>query len=326
MGQEFVDAARDHPDVVLVAGADTDPNRLDVVRASSESIAVTTDAMRVVNAANVDAVIVATPPDSHARVVLAALAAGKAVLCEKPLASRIEDGAKMVALARASGLVNLIHFPLCDRQPVLEIERAVRAGELGALCAVETRLLFPRWPREFQAHARWIATRNEGGFLREVFTHFAYLTDRIVGPLTVADVHLRAPGHGVAESYVAARFAASGVPVTLFAMAHAAMPETYEWTLFGELKSYRLTAWRQLERFENGQWQPVVCEGDLGSERTRLTELARAVRGEVTRLPDFATGHRIQCVIEACHGVFPATPLIGAPRARSRRLARRRRP
>lgn len=105
MGREFVDAARDHPDVVVVACADTDPRRLDAVRASGEAIVTDTDALRVVNAGDVDAVIVATPPDSHSSIVLGALEAGKAVLCEKPLASRIEDGARMVEAARASGLV-----------------------------------------------------------------------------------------------------------------------------------------------------------------------------------------------------------------------------
>jgi len=312
MGREFLAAARDHPDVVVVACSDSDPHRLDPVHASGESVFTDTDPLRVVNAKGVDAVIVATPPDSHARIALAALEAGKAVLCEKPLASRIEDGARMVEAARAAGLVNLIHFPLCDRAPVLEIERAVRAGEVGKPVAVETRLLFPRWPREFQQHAQWVGTRSQGGMLREVFTHFAYLTDRIVGPLTVAEVHVRAAAHGVAECFVSARFVASGVPATLLAMAQVEAPETYEWTLFGDRRSYRLTAWRQLERCDHGRWQPVAADSDIGSERTRLTELARAVRGESTRLPDFATGYRIQRVIEACHGVTPR-PAIESP-------------
>ncbi|PZS30305.1 MAG: hypothetical protein DLM58_13890 [Pseudonocardiales bacterium] len=42
---------------------------------------------------------------------------------------------------------------------------------------------FPEWPRAFQADARWLADRAQGGFVREVLSHFIYLTDRLVGPV-----------------------------------------------------------------------------------------------------------------------------------------------
>jgi len=306
MGREFLVAARDHPDVVIAACADADPRRLAALRQEEPDLAVESDWRRLVESPDLDAILVATPPDFHAEVTIAAFEAGKAVLCEKPLASRLEDGRRMVEAARASGLVNRIHFPFCDRKPVLEIERAVRAGELGRLRAVEVRLLFPEWPRPFQAHAGWIATRSQGGLLREVFTHFAYLTDRIVGPLEVEAVDLRSTGDDAAESFVAARFSAAETPVTLLGLTDAALTETYEWTLYGERQSLRLRDWRHLERFADGRWQPVTFEGDLGSERTRLTELARAVRSEPSRLPDFPTGYRIQQVIEACHAAAAA--------------------
>jgi len=303
MGREFLEAARDHPDVNVVACADVDIARLDAAKSYDPTLAVHDDAMRVIRASNVDAVIVATPPDSHADLAIAAFEAGKAVLSEKPLAAQLGDGARMVEAAQASGIVNLVHYPFCDRKPVLEIERALRAGELGRPSAVEVRLLFPVWPRSFQAHAAWIDSRAEGGFLREVFSHFVYLTDRVLGPLIVHSVDLRAAAHDHAEHFVAARFSAAGLPVTLIGLTQAAVPETYEWTIYGTRESMRLKAWRELERFANGDWTPIAFEGELGSERTRLSELAKAVRGEPTQLPDFSVGYRIQRVIEACHGI-----------------------
>ena len=79
----------------------------------------------------VDAVHVCTPNDRHAQVTIAALAAGKHVLSEKPLAMNAEQGRRLVAAARDAGTVvgvcfNYRHFPL-----VQEIRAEIGAGTHG---------------------------------------------------------------------------------------------------------------------------------------------------------------------------------------------------
>ena len=56
----------------------------------------------------VDAVAVATPPHAHAAIVLAALAAGKHVLCEKPFARNAAEARTMLAAAEGAGVVHLL--------------------------------------------------------------------------------------------------------------------------------------------------------------------------------------------------------------------------
>ncbi len=56
----------------------------------------------------VDAVTIATPPDTHASIVLAAVAAGRHVLCEKPLARDAAEGRTMLAAAEEAGVVHLL--------------------------------------------------------------------------------------------------------------------------------------------------------------------------------------------------------------------------
>lgn len=57
----------------------------------------------VIGAAAVDAVYIATPPATHAALVVAALEAGQAVFCEKPLAVSDVDAEAMLAAARVAG-------------------------------------------------------------------------------------------------------------------------------------------------------------------------------------------------------------------------------
>ena len=59
---------------------------------------------------------------------------------------------------------------------------AQKSGSLGGIVAADVRLHFARWPRDWQAGAAWLAERQEGGYVREVFSHFAYLIQRLLGP------------------------------------------------------------------------------------------------------------------------------------------------
>ena len=57
---------------------------------------------------DVDAVVVATPPDTHAELVLEAVAAGKHVVCEKPFARDRGEAVRMLAAAEEAGVVHLV--------------------------------------------------------------------------------------------------------------------------------------------------------------------------------------------------------------------------
>jgi predicted dehydrogenase len=80
----------------------------------------------------VDAVTVATPPHSHAEIVRAALAAGKHVLCEKPLARDAAEARALLEAAQAAGLVHLLgtEFRFDTAQALLA--RQVADGAIGA--------------------------------------------------------------------------------------------------------------------------------------------------------------------------------------------------
>ena len=81
----------------------------------------------------VDVVHLTTPNDLHYAQAKQALAAGKHVVCEKPLAMTSEQSAELVELAERSGLVHCTNFNVRFYPLVQEAHERVRAGELGAV-------------------------------------------------------------------------------------------------------------------------------------------------------------------------------------------------
>jgi predicted dehydrogenase len=80
----------------------------------------------------VDAVTIATPPDTHAELALTAIAAGKHVLCEKPFTRDVEEGRRVLDAAERAGVVHLLgtEFRFDTGQALLA--RAVQGGSIGS--------------------------------------------------------------------------------------------------------------------------------------------------------------------------------------------------
>ncbi len=95
------------------------------------------DWRRVIEAADIDLVVVAVPPDRHAAITLAALEAGKHVLVEKPFGA---DAAQAQAMAEArsrSGTVGAVGFQFRFEPHLRALSAAVKAGRIGAVRRVE---------------------------------------------------------------------------------------------------------------------------------------------------------------------------------------------
>ncbi len=105
----------------------------------------------------VDAVYISTPNNLHAQQALAALDAGKHVLCEKPMATRAEDAARMVSVARAGGLHLGVGFHLRHNRVVAEARRRLAVGDIGSIhyATAQFNLTSSPPPRLHIAHAPW---------------------------------------------------------------------------------------------------------------------------------------------------------------------------
>lgn len=118
-------------DTRVVALCDTNAATLE--RASRETgIAVTsTDYAEIVQRDDVQAVIIATPNVSHAPIALAAIAAGKHVLCEKPIAMNRADAEQMAVAADVAGVRHMTAFTYRFVPAMRYLRHLVARGELG---------------------------------------------------------------------------------------------------------------------------------------------------------------------------------------------------
>ncbi len=85
----------------------------------------------------IDAVHICTPNKTHYPIARDALAAGKHVICEKPLAMTADEAASLVELARSAGVVHATSYNLRFYPNVAHMRRLVATGEVGEVLAVQ---------------------------------------------------------------------------------------------------------------------------------------------------------------------------------------------
>jgi predicted dehydrogenase len=117
----------------LAGICDVDPERLARAGAAHADVALTltTDLERLLAAPDVEAVAVAVPSRAHHAVARRALAAGRHVLVEKPMALSVDDGRELVALAADGGRVLMAGHVLLHHPAIARARALIADGELG---------------------------------------------------------------------------------------------------------------------------------------------------------------------------------------------------
>jgi predicted dehydrogenase len=117
---------------------------------------------------DIDLIDVCTPGDTHAEIAIAALEAGKHVLCEKPLANTVEEAEAMVAAAekaRARGVRSMVGFTY-RRVPAIGLARQlVAAGRIGTIHHVRAQYL-QDWIVDPEAPLSWRLDKAKAGSKR----------------------------------------------------------------------------------------------------------------------------------------------------------------
>ncbi|MGY5117183.1 Gfo/Idh/MocA family protein [Streptomyces sp. 900105755] len=149
-----------------------------------------TDWKRLVERDDIDLIDICTPGDSHAEIALAALAAGKHVLCEKPLANTVAEAEAMAAAAQqaraAHGARAAVGFNY-RRVPAVSLARQLVAeGRLGRIRHVRAQYL-QDWLVDPEAPVTWRlrAERAGSGSLGDLGAHAVDLAQFLTGePIT----------------------------------------------------------------------------------------------------------------------------------------------
>lgn len=307
MGERLMRAALAHAGTEVVAVWDPSDAAVERLAGITGDIAMSGSVEQVIAAA--DAVYVASPPDSHIALGQAALAAGKALFLEKPLASDIPAAREFVTGAK--GQRAAVNFPMASSPTIAQLRRW--RPEIGRIERIEIRTDFAGWPRGWQkGAASWLSRRAEGGFTREVVSHFLFLAQRWGGPLRLAEARVTYPpgdeeGDG-AETAISARLWAGDVPVAVTGGVGTTTADEHNLTtITGSKGQLRLRDWSYAEKLDadrqwrtapdampNAEMRPLTLAG-------QLDKLAALTRGEATELASLAEALSI---MEAVEGIL----------------------
>jgi predicted dehydrogenase len=151
------------PELAVLAGRDPS-----AVKAAADRFGwrdTETDWRALVERDDVDLIDICTPGDTHAEIAIAALEAGKHVLCEKPLANSVEEAERMAAAARAAAAQGV--FAMCGfsyrRTPALTLaRRLVEQGRIGTIRHIRAQYL-QDWLADETAPMTWRLDRSKSG-------------------------------------------------------------------------------------------------------------------------------------------------------------------
>jgi len=241
-----------------------------------------------------DLFYIATPPATHIPLVRRA---SRAVLCEKPLAVDVTEARRLVDEIQ---IPNAVNFPFATHPTITTLEQELRRGLHGDTQRLEIRFFFNDWPRKWQQGAApWLEQPEQGGFLREVFSHFAYLTDRLLGRIDLLEAVVERGPSGT-ETTVRATLQAGEVPVLLTGDVGGRAPDYNEWTLYGTRASYRLHDWYELQVGDDDGWRDLQPNSPPAQGlQEQLDGVTLMLRGRPNPLPTFADALRVQELIEA---------------------------
>ncbi|MCE5279294.1 MAG: Gfo/Idh/MocA family oxidoreductase [Planctomycetaceae bacterium] len=127
--------------VAVTACCDVDRPRAEAFAARHDIAAVYSDHREMLDRETLDGVSNVTPDSQHAAVSLAVIERGVNILCEKPLATSLEDARRMTLAAAARGVVNMVNFSYRNSCGLQAAAAAVKSGVIGSLRHIESSYL-----------------------------------------------------------------------------------------------------------------------------------------------------------------------------------------
>ena len=270
-----------------------------------------------------DAITNVTPDAAHYPTTMPFLAAGKHVLCEKPLATSEADAAAMAAAAAKAGVVNMVNLTYRNVAALQEAAAMVRDGAIGTVRHFEASYLqswltqpaWGHWDRESQWLWRLSTKHGSKGVLGDVGIHILDFATFIAGQ-NATEISCRlatfpkAPGDRIGEYPLDANDSAAmhlvlengamgTVAATRFASGHL---NDLRLRLYGDKGGLEVS-------FENAVSRLRAClEPDLQSATWHEVEtppvtpiyprFIAAIRGEGPAEPDFARGAALQTLLD----------------------------
>jgi predicted dehydrogenase len=169
------------PRACLVALCDADPALLQRRQAEWAVERATTDAEELCRSADIDAVVIATPNDTHAPIAIAAARAGKHVMCEKPLGLNAGEVHAMYEAARDAGVVHMTAFTYRFAPSMKYLRHLLKSGGLGTPRHFRSQR-FLDWPETSWGWRQYKARAGAGDLFDMTIHRIDFAID-LLGPI-----------------------------------------------------------------------------------------------------------------------------------------------
>jgi len=311
------------PGVSLVAGIDTRPDGLAAFQGAHNILHGFASVQDALNWGEFDAVTNVTPDAAHYATTLPFLAAGKHVLCEKPLATNAADAEEMASAAAQAGVVNMVNLSYRNVPALQQAAVMVRDGAIGTIRHFEASYLqswltqpaWGHWDREAQWLWRLSTAHGSKGVLGDVGIHILDFATFIAG-MDAAEVSCllqtfdKAPGGKIGDYTLDANDSATmqlrltngalgTIAATRFATGHL---NDLRLRLYGQTGGLEVTFENAQSRLraclgdniQSGTWQDIDCP----PVPTIYQRFIAAIRREASPEPDFARGAALQRLLD----------------------------
>ena len=251
---------------------------------------------------SVEAIVIASPQETHKDIAQAAFALGKPVFCEKPLGANLSDSIAMVEAAEGANCINMVGFNYI-RTPASQYARELikegRIGDITWFRGEHTEDFFsdPETP------ATWRTQDDANGTMGDLAPHMINAARALVGPITslvaeVETVHTKRPGGEVTnddQAQFMCRFENGAMGSLFFSRVATGRKMGY---------IYEITGTKGAIRFDQEDQNAIWLYTAEGAEAERgfrkiLTGPAHPDYLPFCQGPGHGTGYQDQIIIEA---------------------------
>ena len=308
----------------LVAVCDIDREKATAFADAHGGPSVFTDADQLLADSDCEAVAIVTPDSSHHPLALKVIAAGRHVLCEKPLSLDYERAAGMRDAAVSAGVVNMVHFTYRNSPAIQKAAAMVAAGELGTIRHVHAHyhqswLVQDAWG-DWRTSPGWLWRLSTGhgsaGVLGDIGIHLLDFASMPLGSLASVHCRLKTFAKPEGETVAGYRLDANDSAVITAEFANGALGvlHTTRWAyphvnslrlnLYGDRATLEIDLDRSRDSLRINRidgrtitdWETLDC----GTAPTIQERFIRAIESGIPEQPDFARGAEIQAVLDAC--------------------------
>lgn len=286
--------------------------------------AVFTDVDEMLAGVECDAVSVVTSDAGHAPVSLKCIAAGKHVLCEKPLATNYADAKKMADAAKRKGVINMVNLSYRNSSAIHKAAELVKKGEIGRVMHIEACYLqgwlVGRCWGDWRTGGGWLwrlsTKMGSRGVLGDLGVHILDFASYAAGDIASVNCRLKTfekikgnklgkyvldANDSAVMTVELANGAVGTIHTTRWATGHA---NTLDLGIHGDKGAIRINldkSYTELEicrgkDVDHNIWKTLKCGNTPNLWRRFITSIRTGKNDQ----PDFARGAVIQKALDAC--------------------------